>query len=132
VLLAERRFREAEAVCRELLARDPDDAATVNILGVVLRRRGRRADAAALFAQARRGEPGNATYRRNAAQATVFYDACQWIAPAVTVLAAFAVPPVGLVVLASRLAQARGRNDPRPPPPNRPPPPAPLPPPPAR
>src|SRR5260370_28218543 len=58
------RFPEAENACRQLIQRDPDDAAALHLLGVLSHRAG-RADAVEWLSRAAALEPANAEAHYN-------------------------------------------------------------------
>src|SRR5947209_5444366 len=59
------RPREAEQVCREVLAHDPADAAALHLLGVLAHQSGRTAEAVELLGRAVALSPANAEFLYN-------------------------------------------------------------------
>lgn len=68
-LADQERFEEAEALCAEVLAREPESAAALNLRGFCLASRGRPAEALPYFKLARLYLPVYAPIRYNLARA---------------------------------------------------------------
>lgn len=64
-LLQQRNFPEAEALCRRVISRSPDNAAATHLLGLIRKDSGDAADGERLMRASINLEPGNAEFRTN-------------------------------------------------------------------
>lgn len=66
-LVRERKFAQAEAVCRQLLGQAPRNAGALHILGLIRKDAGDASEGERLLAQSIEIEPNNADFRANLA-----------------------------------------------------------------
>src|SRR5665213_2251779 len=64
-LYTDRRFQDAETVCRQLLQQSPNQADAHNILGVALNAQGKRKEAVSLLKKAIKLAPKTASFHAN-------------------------------------------------------------------